>query len=251
MRNVLLAVAVIFAGIGLLRANDKPAESKDQKATQATSKDAPAIQAELKSDKQKSSYTLGYNMGVRIRRQFGLSAMDSTALLQGLQDAMSSRKPVLSRIESEEALARYKTELTAQQQKTHGALADLNKKRGETYLAQNKKKKGVVTLPSGIEYLVLKEGTGKRPKATDTVKVHYHGTLVDGTVFDSSVERGEPISFGLNGVIPGWTEVVQLMKVGSKWRVVIPSDLAYGPNGNGTIGPNETLIFEIELLKID
>jgi FKBP-type peptidyl-prolyl cis-trans isomerase FklB len=129
--------------------------------------------------------------------------------------------------------------------------AEANKKKGEEFLAANAKKEGVKTLPSGLEYVVLKEGTGKKPQATDEVEVHYHGTLIDGTVFDSSVDRGEPASFPVNRVIPGWTEALQLMKEGAKWRVFIPSKLAYRQPGRPPkIGPNETLIFEIELLHV-
>ncbi len=129
--------------------------------------------------------------------------------------------------------------------------AEANKKKGEDFLAANAKKKGVKTLPSGLQYLVIKEGTGKKPGPTDEVEVHYHGTLIDGTVFDSSVDRGEPASFPVNRVIPGWTEVLQLMKEGAKWRVFIPSKLAYRQRGAPPkIGPNETLIFEIELLHV-
>ena len=129
--------------------------------------------------------------------------------------------------------------------------AEANKKKGEEFLAENAKKQGVKTLPSGLQYLVLKEGTGKRPTATDEVEVHYHGTLLDGTVFDSSVERGEPASFPVGRVIAGWTEALQLMKEGAKWRVFIPSKLAYHQRGAPPkIGPNETLIFEIELLHV-
>ena len=127
----------------------------------------------------------------------------------------------------------------------------INKKKGEEFLAENKKKPGVKTTESGLQYLVLKEGTGKKPELDDNVLCHYHGTLIDGTVFDSSVDRGEPASFPVNRVIPGWTEVLQLMKEGSKWRVFIPSKLAYGQRGAPPkIGPNETLIFEIELLQV-
>jgi FKBP-type peptidyl-prolyl cis-trans isomerase FklB len=130
-------------------------------------------------------------------------------------------------------------------------LADKNQKEGEVFLAENKKKKGVVTLPSGLQYHVITAGTGKIPKATDTVTTHYRGTLIDGTEFDSSYKRGEPASFPVNGVIKGWTEALQLMKVGSKWQLFIPSNLAYGPQGAGqVIGPSATLIFEIELLSI-
>ena len=125
-----------------------------------------------------------------------------------------------------------------------------NKEVGEKYLAENKKKDGVVTLPSGLQYEVLKEGSGASPKASDTVTVHYRGTLIDGTEFDSSLKRNEPASFPLNGVIPGWTEGLQKMKVGGKNRLVVPSDLAYGPQGRPGIPPNAVLIFEVELLKI-
>ena len=129
--------------------------------------------------------------------------------------------------------------------------AEANKKKGEDFLAANAKKEGVKTLPSGLQYVVLKEGTGKKPQATDEVEVHYHGTLIDGTVFDSSVDRGEPASFPVNRVIAGWTESLQLMKEGAKWRVFIPSKLAYRQRGAPPkIGPNETLIFEIELLHV-
>ena len=129
--------------------------------------------------------------------------------------------------------------------------AQANKKKGQDFLAENAKKPGVKTLPDGLQYLVLKEGTGKKPGPNDEVEVHYHGTLIDGTVFDSSVERGVPASFPVDRVIPGWTEVLQLMKEGSKWRVFIPSKLAYGSRGAPPkIGPNETLIFDVELLHV-
>ena len=129
--------------------------------------------------------------------------------------------------------------------------AEANKKKGDEFLAENAKKKGVKTLPNGLQYLIFKEGTGKTPGSTDRVKVHYQGTLLDGTVFDSSVDRGQPASFPVDRVIPGWTKVLQLMKEGAKWRVFIPSKLAYGEDGRRPkIGPNETLIFEIELLHV-
>ena len=128
---------------------------------------------------------------------------------------------------------------------------EMNIKAGEEFLAINGKRPGVVTLPSGLQYEILKEGNGAKPKATDQVKCHYHGTLIDGTVFDSSVERGQPATFGVNQVIPGWVEALQLMPVGSKWKLFIPSNLAYGPAGAGqTIEPNSTLVFEVEILDI-
>jgi FKBP-type peptidyl-prolyl cis-trans isomerase FklB len=134
---------------------------------------------------------------------------------------------------------------------SRGSKAVDNKKKGEEFLAANAKKEGVKTLPSGLQYLVLKEGTGKKPGPTDEVEIHYHGTLVDGTVFDSSVERGEPMVHPVNGFIDGWKEALPMMKEGAKWRIFVPSDLAYGPRSAGPkIGPNSTLIFEIELLHV-
>jgi FKBP-type peptidyl-prolyl cis-trans isomerase FklB len=129
---------------------------------------------------------------------------------------------------------------------------EANVGKGKAFLEENSKKAGVITLPSGLQYSIIKEGTGPKPKLEDKVTTHYHGTLLDGKVFDSSVERGQPVSFAVNGVIPGWTEALQLMPVGSKWKLFIPSNLAYGERGaGGDIGPNETLIFEVELISID
>lgn len=132
------------------------------------------------------------------------------------------------------------------------AKAGVNLEKGKKFLEDNGKRKGVITLPSGLQYEILKEGNGPKPTATDKVTTHYHGTTIDGKVFDSSVERGQPAQFGVNQVIPGWTEALQLMPVGSKWKLFIPSNLAYGESGaGGAIGPNETLVFEVELISID
>jgi FKBP-type peptidyl-prolyl cis-trans isomerase FklB len=144
-------------------------------------------------------------------------------------------------------MAVFQKEMMAKQQ----AMADKNKKEGEAFLAENKKKEGVKTLPSGVQYKVIKAGTGKKPKLTDTVTVHYRGTLIDGTEFDSSYKRGQPASFQVSGVIPGWTEALQLMGEGAKWQLFVPSNLAYGERGTGgPIGPNATLIFEVELISV-
>jgi FKBP-type peptidyl-prolyl cis-trans isomerase FklB len=141
--------------------------------------------------------------------------------------------------------------MMAKQQELAKIVGEKNQKEGEAFLAENKKKEGVITLPSGLQYKVIKAGSGNKPKATDTVSVHYQGTLVNGTEFDSSYRRGQPVSFPVNGVIPGWTEALQLMEAGAKWQIVIPSNLAYGDRGAGPqIGPNATLIFEIELISI-
>jgi FKBP-type peptidyl-prolyl cis-trans isomerase FklB len=216
---------------------------------------APAAPAELKNQ---ISYIIGMNMGRNLKSD-ELLEIDQEMLIRGLKDALSDAKPLLSEQEMQQAIgvfqqqmAKKQQEVAAKQQAGAAAAGDKNQKEGEAYLAKNKTQQGVVTLPSGLQYKVLKSGNGATPKATDTVKTHYHGTLIDGTVFDSSVQRGEPISFPVNGVIKGWTEALQLMKVGDKWQLFIPSSLAYGANGAGPkIGPNTTLIFEVELLGVN
>jgi FKBP-type peptidyl-prolyl cis-trans isomerase len=148
------------------------------------------------------------------------------------------------------AMTLFQKEMTAKQAEKIKMAGEKNKKAGETFLSENSKKDGVVTLKSGLQYKVITEGTGKMPKESDTVTTHYRGTLVDGTEFDSSYKRGEPVSFQVNGVIPGWTEALQLMKTGSKWQLFIPSGLAYGENGPEPIGPNAALIFDVELISV-
>ena len=223
---VAIVVLVVFAGFA--DAQDKPV---------------------LKTDKDKVSYSIGLDIGTNFKRQS--VDLDQKALAAGIADGMSGGKPLLTEDEVRKVLAQFQQQMAAKAQQMAQQLADKNLKEGEVFLAENKKKKGVVTLPSGLQYRVITAGTGKIPKATDTVTTHYRGTLIDGTEFDSSYKRGEPASFPVNGVVKGWTEALQLMKVGSKWQLVIPSNLAYGPQGAGqAIGPNATLIFEIELLSI-
>lgn len=203
----------------------------------------------LKTDKDKVSYSIGLDIGTNFKRQS--VDLDQKALAAGIADGLSGGKPLLTEDEVRKVLAQFQQQMAAKAQAMAQQLADKNQKEGEAFLAENKKKKGVITLPSGLQYRVITAGTGKIPKATDTVTTHYRGTLIDGTEFDSSYKRGEPASFPVNGVVKGWTEALQLMKVGSKWQLVIPSNLAYGPQGAGqVIGPNATLIFEIELLSI-
>jgi FKBP-type peptidyl-prolyl cis-trans isomerase len=203
----------------------------------------PDSPPELKTAKQKASYGIGYEIGSNIAR-FG-AEVDLELLIKGLKDAAAKKKSPLTEDEVTEAVNQL-------QQEARKNLAEKNKKEGEAFLAENKKKEGVMTLPSGLQYQVLKSGQGKSPKATDTVKTHYHGTLVDGTVFDSSVERGMPVTFAVDKVIKGWTEALQKMKVGDKWKLFIPAELAYGenPRPGGPIGPNAVLIFEVELLEV-
>ena len=189
------------------------------------------------------SYALGLSIGQNFKAS-GIKAITSEDFIAGLQDALAEREPKLTNERAREVINQLFVRLQQEE-------SELNAAAGKEYQEIMRHKNGVVTLPSGLQYEIIKEGKGAKPKATDKVRVHYHGTLINGVVFDSSVERGEPAEFPLNAVIPGWTEILQLMPVGSKWRVVIPSELAYGSRGAGdVIRPNMTLIFEIELLDI-
>lgn len=189
------------------------------------------------------SYALGLSIGQNFKAS-GIKAITSEDFIAGLQDALAERKPQMTNERAREVINQLFTRLQQEE-------SELNAAAGKEYQEIMRHKSGVVTLPSGLQYEIIKEGKGAKPKATDKVRVHYHGTLINGVVFDSSVERGEPAEFPLNAVIPGWTEILQLMPVGSKWRIVIPSELAYGSRGAGdVIRPNMTLIFEIELLDI-
>ena len=212
---------------------------------QANAQDTPA----LKTQKDKVSYSIGRNIGENFKRQS--IDIDLEALSAGIKDALSDNKSLLSDEEVQKVLAGFQKEMRGKTEKRMNELGEKNKKEGEAFLSQNKKKEGVVTLPSGLQYKVITEGTGKTPKASDSVTTHYSGTLINGTEFDSSYKRGEPATFPVGGVIAGWTEALQLMKVGSKWQLFVPSELAYGMRGAGQmIGPNTTLIFEVELLSI-
>ena len=197
-----------------------------------------------KDEKEKLSYCLGANIGISLQSQ-GLTELDAKIFAEAINDVVSNSELKINSEEINSYLQEYFGKLQAEQQKA--AVAE-----GEKFLKNNSSKDGVVTLDSGLQYKVLKEGSGEKPKATDTVTTHYHGTLISGEVFDSSVERSEPASFPVNGVIPGWVEALQLMPVGSKWKLFVPSHLAYGERGAGQkIGPNTTLIFEVELLSIN
>ncbi len=205
---------------------------------------------ELKTQKDKASYAIGLDMGNSLKAN-GID-VNADVLFKGIKDAMSGNKPLLTEQEIKETIVGLQKELQAKQQEKMKVLGEKNKKEGEAFLAENKKKDGVITLASGLQYKITKSGSGKTPKATDTVTVNYRGTLIDGTEFDSSIKRGQPATFPVNGVIPGWTEALQLMKEGAKWQLFIPSNLAYGERGAGTlIGPNAVLIFEVELLSIN
>lgn len=192
---------------------------------------------------KKISYALGLSMGNNFRAT-GIDNLDLEEFTKGLEDVFKEKEPSMSYEEAQQLINNYFSELQDKRM-------ELNEKAGEEFLEINKNKAGVKTLPSGLQYEVLKEGNGKKPTATDQVKCHYHGTLIDGTVFDSSVDRGQPATFGVNQVIAGWVEALQLMTEGSKWRLYIPSELAYGERGAGqVIGPNSTLIFDVELIEV-
>lgn len=192
---------------------------------------------------QKLGYALGITLGTNFKNS-GIETLDYSKLAKGIQDVLEGNKPEISTEEAQNIINTFFQELGNKQ-------GDAAKKEGEQFLASNAKRTEVVTLPSGLQYEVITKGSGKVPSASDSVKVHYHGTLIDGTVFDSSVQRGEPASFGVTQVIPGWVEALQLMPVGSKWKLYIPYDLAYGDRGAGnSIPPFTTLVFEVELLDI-
>ncbi|MBI3811221.1 MAG: FKBP-type peptidyl-prolyl cis-trans isomerase [Nitrospirae bacterium] len=205
--------------------------------------------AALKTQKDKVSYSIGMDIGKNLKKQS--IEVDTDLLARGIKDAIAEGKTLLTDEEVKTVMTTFQKEMQAKTAARAKEVGDKNMKEGETFLAENKKKEGVVTLPSGLQYKIITTGNGKKPKATDTVTTQYRGTLIDGTEFDSSYKRGQPASFLVKGVIPGWTEALQLMPVGSKWQLFIPSGLAYGPRGAGqTIGPNASLIFEVELLSI-
>ena len=200
--------------------------------------------------KEKISYIIGRDMASNFSKQ-GIE-IEADQLLAGLKDAMAGKPSVLSAEETQQTMMQLQQEMEQKFQEKAGKAGEANKKEGQEFLAANKNKAGVHTLPSGMQYEILNEGTGKTPTRTDNVTTHYKGTLIDGTVFDSSYERGQPATFPVNGVIAGWTQALMMMKEGAKWRLYIPSELAYGAQGAGAdIGPNATLIFDVELLKVN
>jgi FKBP-type peptidyl-prolyl cis-trans isomerase len=204
--------------------------------------------AELKDMKQKASYGFGLRIGRNMKSQS--VDLDADLLTRGIKDGLSGGSALLSDEQMDEVLQAFQKELMAKQAEVARTQAEKNQREGAAFLAQNKTQQGIKTLPSGLQYKVLKAGTGKTPKDTDVVTANYRGTLIDGTEFDSSYKRGEPAQFPVNRVIAGWTEALKLMKVGDKWQLFVPAALAYGetPPPGAPIGPNSTLIFEVELL---
>ncbi len=206
--------------------------------------------AQPESIKEKASYALGIDIATSFTKQ-GID-LDIKNVIDGIKDGLSGKETAISKSEMAAALSEFKKQLIAQQQQIQDKQSSGNQKAGADFLAANKIKEGVITLKSGLQYKVIKSGTGAIPKATDKVTTHYRGTLIDGTEFDSSYSRNKPTTFPVNGVISGWTEALQLMHVGDKWKLFIPANLAYGKRAVGDkISANSTLIFEIELLKIN
>ncbi len=236
-----LMTALLIPTYALIAADDDAAKKEDTK---------PADKSGLKTVKDRASYGFGVRIGTSIKRD-GLD-IDPELLANGIKDALAGAAPELTAEQIDAAIQAFAKEMQAKAQERRAAAAETNAKAGKEFLAANKKKEGVVALPSGLQYKVIKKGNGQTPTVTDRVSVHYEGRLIDGKVFDSSIKRGRPATFGVNQVIKGWTEALQLMPVGSKWEVYIPGDLAYGSRGAGAdIGPNATLIFTVELLAIE
>ncbi len=210
----------------------------------------------LKTQKEKLSYTLGYDVGRRMKQNS--VEMDTEIFVKALKEGLAGVESALTEEEMRAALQPLQEEMKARRAEEMKKRTEMNKELGEknkaegaAFMAENAKKDGVVTLPSGLQYKIIKEGTGKTPKNTDTVEVNYRGTLINGNEFDSSHKRGQPATFGVDKVIKGWTEALQLMKEGSQWTVYIPSELAYGERGAGNmIGPNQFLVFDVELLSV-
>jgi FKBP-type peptidyl-prolyl cis-trans isomerase FklB len=263
----LLAAAIMLAGDGYAQQTPAPSTpaATTQSAPAATTPKSPTTAKKtgtaakgaapaLTTRKQKFSYALGMNIGTGYSQGLKKQSVevDWSLVAQGMKDAAAGRKTALTEDEAKAVLAEVQTELQKNQQAKMQETAAKNKSEGDAFLAANKGKEGVVTLPSGLQYKILTAGTGPKPTATDSVVCNYRGTLTDGTEFDSSYKRGKPATFGISQVIKGWTEALELMPVGSKWQLFIPADLAYGERGEqrGGIGPNSTLIFDVELMSI-
>jgi len=203
----------------------------------------------LPTQKDKLSYALGMNIGRGLHKDS--VDVNPTILMRGLKDAMAGGTTLMTDEQAQATIMELQSQLRTKMDAQKKAAGATNKKEGEAFLAANKTKPGVVTLPSGLQYKILTAGTGPKPTTADSVECNYKGTLINGTEFDSSYKRGQPATFPVTGVIKGWTEALQLMPVGSKWQLVLPPDLAYGARGAGdAIGPDETLVFEVELLSI-
>jgi FKBP-type peptidyl-prolyl cis-trans isomerase FklB len=227
-----------------------PAAAPAQSTSGQSSAQAPSLAPGFKTQKEKVSYAIGKEMGKGVKTQ-GID-VDPAIMTQGLKDGLSGAKPRMSEDELRQVITSLQQDIRQKQMQAQEAAAAENKTKGEAFLAENAKKGGVVALPDGLQYKIMTPGQGKKPQESDTVLCNYKGTFLDGTEFDSSAKAGKPVPFEVKNVIPGFKEVLQLMPVGSKWQVVVPSNLAYGERGaGGVIGPNSTLIFEIEVVSIE
>lgn len=253
----LLAAGLLLLGntyaLGQQAPAPKAPAAKTQAAPATRTRRAPAAKSStvlpLNTQKDKFSYALGMNLGTNLQKQS--VPVDPNIVMRGLKDALAGGKTALTEEQARAALMEVQTEMRNKQQEQMHLAGEASKKEGAAFLAANKAKDGVVTLPSGLQYKILTAGTGPKPTASDSVVCNYRGTLINGTEFDSSYKRGEPATFPVSGVIKGWTEALQLMPVGSKWQLFVPSDLAYGERSpSPDIGPDSTLIFEVELLSI-
>jgi FKBP-type peptidyl-prolyl cis-trans isomerase FklB len=252
-----LAVGILLLGNSAAQqtpaSTSKPASAAKTSSTAKPHTTSTATKSaqplKLTTQKDKLSYAIGMNIGQGMKKDS--LDIDPAILARGLKDAMAGGKLLMTDEEAKVVITAFRTEMMKKKEAETQHVAEVNKQAGQQFLAANKTKEGVVTLPSGLQYKVLKEGTGPKPTPTDTVVCNYRGTLLDGTEFDSSYKGGQPATFGVGQVIKGWTEALQLMPVGSKWQVFVPAELAYGEHSpGGTIGPNSTLIFEIDLLSI-
>lgn len=255
MTRIQFAVAgllsVFFSsGSVLAQAVKKPVPKKGVSKATTTRSATAAKPASLASNRDSLSYSIGVNIAQSIKQQ-GITDLNTAALAKAINDVMTGKTTQLTMEQSQQVLSVFMQKQASVKMAESQKVSGVNKKVGDAFLADNKAKPGVQTTASGLQYLVEKEGAGPKPTSTDKVKVHYTGRLIDGTVFDSSVERGQPIEFAVTGVISGWTEALQLMPVGSKWKLFIPSALAYGDRGAGSdIAPGSTLVFDVELLDI-
>ncbi len=243
----LVGAALAFAGAGAKATANPPVSERggaSEKAPKPRS-DGPALDSEI----QKVSYALGLEMGKKIKTQ--LSNLSPNAFALGFKDGFGGEQPALSAEVMQKAMTSFAQKMASRRAEEQKKAAGANLKEAQSFLEENAGKEGVVCLSSGLQYKVLEPGTGPKPTEDDKAQVHYRGTLLDGTEFDSSYRRGQPQTVPVNGVIPGWQEALQRMKVGAKWKLFVPPELAYGENGaSAQIGPNELLIFEVELLGI-
>lgn len=243
MKKLVTLSALLLAGAGVV------ATAQQQAQPAAPAQQPAANPAKPQSLEDQASYVIGLNIGRNLKSQEVPANPD--VVMKGIRDGLSGAQPAMTDEEMQTAMNTFQQQMMAKQQARMQAEGQKNQKAADEFLTTNKAKKGVVTTASGLQYEVVKEGTGATPKATDQVTVHYTGTLLDGTKFDSSVDRGQPATFPVNQVIPGWTEALQLMKVGGKYKLYVPPALGYGERGaGGEIGPNSLLVFDVELLSI-